>query len=122
MNLKFETQAQKLDTINLISAGFIFLAGVAGFYYFSEALTLIRVLIVLVAAGAAIATVLTTELGGNLLEFVQESRTELRKVVWPTRSETLQTTLAVVAMVIVIGIFMWLLDGLLFWIVRLLVG
>jgi preprotein translocase subunit SecE len=70
----------------------------------------------------AVFILLKTELGGNALEFIKDSRLELRKVVWPTRAETLQTSLAVIVMVIVMGIFLWLFDVLLFWAVRLLTG
>jgi preprotein translocase subunit SecE len=83
---------------------------------------LVRVIGLLVAAGAALAIAATTELGSNVLDFIKDSRMELRKVVWPTRTETLQTSLAVIVMVILMGVFLWLLDLLLFWLVRLLTG
>jgi len=63
---------------------------------------------------------LKTELGVETLEFMQGSRAELRKVVWPTRAETTQTTLIVIAMVVIMGLLLWLLDVLLFWLVRLI--
>ena len=122
MNAKSETQASKLDTIKLASAVLLLMIAVAAFYYFADIMLLVRVIGLLVAVGAATAIVLTTEIGRNLRDFVQDSRTELRKVVWPTRQETLQTSLAVILMVIVMGIFLWLLDMLLFWIVQLLTG
>ena len=122
MNAKSETQASKLDTIKLASAVLLLIIAVAAFYYFADIMLLVRVIGLLVAVGAATAIVLTTEIGRNLRDFVQDSRTELRKVVWPTRQETLQTSLAVILMVIVMGIFLWLLDMLLFWIVQLLTG
>jgi preprotein translocase subunit SecE len=53
---------------------------------------------------------------------MRESRTELRKIVWPTRNETLQTTLIVIAMVALVAIILWMLDGMLAWIMRLLLG
>jgi preprotein translocase subunit SecE len=120
MNPKSEIQASKLDTFKLASAALILLVAVAAFYYFADYLLLVRVLGLLGAVGVAVAIALTTELGGNVLGFIKDARAELRRVVWPTRQETLQTTLAVVLMVIVVGIFLWLLDMLLFWIVRLL--
>ena len=122
MNSKTETQITKIDTYKLLSAGLIVVVALAGFYYFADYLVLVRVIGLLIAVGAAVAIVLTTELGVNLLGFVQDSRTELRKVVWPTRTETLQTSLAVIVVVIIMGIFLWLFDMLLFWIVRLLTG
>jgi preprotein translocase subunit SecE len=76
----------------------------------------------LIAAGAAVAIALKTEPGAEILEFLRGSRSELRKVVWPTRAETTQTTLIVIAMVVIMGILLWLLDVLLLWLVRLITG
>jgi len=76
----------------------------------------------LAAAGAAVAIALKTERGAETLEFMQGARTELRKVVWPTRAETTQTTLIVIAMVVIMGLLLWLLDVLLLWLVRLITG
>ena len=122
MNPKSETQTSKLDTFKLLSAGLIVLVALSGFYYFSSYLLVIRVIGLLIALGVAVGIIMTTEIGSELLGFLQDSRTELRKVVWPTRSETLQTSLAVIVMVILSGVFLWLLDMLLFWIVRILTG
>ena len=54
--------------------------------------------------------------------FISGANTEVRRVVWPTRAETLQTTLAVLVVVLLVGIFLWLLDMLLLWAVQLLTG
>ena len=123
MSAKSDTQAaSKLDTAKLLCAVAIATAAVVLFYYYSESSLLARVVGLLVAVGVAAAIALTTEIGASFIGFVQESRTELRKVVWPTRNETLQTSLIVILLVIVMAIFLWLLDKLLFWIVRSLVG
>jgi preprotein translocase subunit SecE len=122
MNLKPETQLNKFDTFKLLSAILIVTASLVAFYYFTNTLLVIRVLGLLVSVAVAVFILLKTELGGNALEFIKDSRLELRKVVWPTRAETLQTSLAVIVMVIVMGIFLWLFDVLLFWAVRLLTG
>ncbi len=122
MNFKSDTQVSRPDTYKLIAAVSIFLVAVVAFYYFANHSTLVRVIGLLAASGAAVAIAATTGPGGNVLEFIKESRMELRKVVWPTRTETLQTTAAITVMVILIGIFMWLLDALLLWIVHLLTG
>jgi preprotein translocase subunit SecE len=82
----------------------------------------LRVLGLLAAVGLAVAVGLTTEKGASLWRFLQESRAELRRVDWPTRAETVQTTLAVMAMVVLVGLALWLIDMLLFWLVRLLTG
>lgn len=118
MNPKSEVHTSRLDTYKLVSAALIVLVGLVGFYFFAGHLLLIRVIGLLIAVGVAVAIIMTTELGSNLLSFFQEARVELRKVVWPTRAETLQTTLAVVLMVVVMGVFLWLFDLLLSLIVR----
>ena len=122
MNPKTETQVSKFDSFKLLSAGLIVLVALLGFYYFANYLLVVRVIGLLIAIGVAVSIVMTTEVGSGLLTFIQDSRTELRKVVWPTRSETLQTSLAVIVMVIITGCFLWLLDMILFWIVRILTG
>jgi len=122
MNSKPDMQAPKTDLIKLLSAAFIVLIALVGFYFFADQLLLVRVIGLLIAVGAASAIALTTEMGNDFWNFVKESRMELRKVVWPTRDETLKTSLAVIVMVIVMGIFLWLLDLLLFWVVRLFTG
>ena len=122
MNFKADTPVPRTDIYKLVAAISIFLLAVAAFYYFAHYSTLVRVIGLLAASGAAVAIAATTELGGNVLEFMKESRLELRKVVWPTRTETLQTSAAILVMVILMGILLWLLDVLLIWLVRLLTG
>ena len=104
-------------------------AGVAAFYYFStdhtyfkEVRLLYRVLGLVVIVLIALGMMLTTDLGRTVWNFVLESKQEVRKVVWPTREETMRTTLLVFAMVFIVGLILWLLDMFLFWGVRLLTG
>ena len=123
MVAKAETEvSNKLDTFKLVFAIAMLLAGIAGFYYYADASLLYRVLglvgVVLVAAGIAF----TTATGQAILSFGRESRAEVRKVVWPTRQETVQTTLMVVVAVIILGIFLWMIDMLLLNAVQLLTG
>jgi preprotein translocase subunit SecE len=73
-------------------------------------------------AGVAVAIVATTMLGQNLIGFAKDSRMEVRKVVWPTRQETVQTTLMVIVAVILIGIFLWLIDMVLAEAIQMLTG
>jgi len=91
----------------------VLIAAVVGFYYFSDQLLIYRVTGLLVAAAAAFALVMGTQLGQWVLGLVKESQNEVRKMVWPTRQETMQTTWAVALMVLVVGFFLWLLDMLL---------
>jgi preprotein translocase subunit SecE len=71
---------------------------------------------------AAMGLILTTDAGRNLWSFVLESKQEVRRIVWPTREETVRTTLAVAVMVFVVGLVLWALDGFLFFAIRHLTG
>ena len=108
------------DKLKLGLAVLVLAAGIGAFYYFSELSAFVRVLGVLVAGGVAVAVALQTETGRGVRDFVLESRGEVRKVVWPTRAETVQATLVVMGMVVVMAILMWFLDAVLLWAVRLL--
>ena len=111
-----------MDTVKLIAAAGVALCGMVAFYYFADQSLLLRVVGLLVVVAIAIAIAMTSELGKSTTRFVRDARGELRKVDWPSRGETVQTTLAVFAMVIVLGLALWLLDMFLFWAVRLLTG
>jgi len=63
-----------------------------------------------------------TQKGGDFLTLVKGSRTEIRKVVWPTRQETTQTTLIVFVFVIITGLILWGLDSVLGWLASLILG
>ena len=123
MNSKAETEGSALDSIKLGTAVAIVLAAIVGFYYFEGQLhPVLRVLGILVAAGVAVFVALQTQVGRNTASFLGDTRTEVRKVVWPTRAETIQTSLAVFLVVILLGLFLWALDAILLWAVRLLTG
>ncbi len=108
-----ETQGSVFDTIKLLLALVFLIAGVVGFYYFSEQALLYRVLGILAAVGVAIGISATTVKGRGLLNFLGLARSEVRKMVWPTRAETMQTTLMVFIMVVILAIFLWFVDMLL---------
>lgn len=110
------------DKIKLILAFLLVAAGVGGFYLLSEQATVLRVLSVLAGVGAAIAVAWTTPVGQTAVLFTRESIQETRKVVWPTRKETIQTTGIVFALVVIMAIFLWIVDVSLLWLVKLLMG
>ncbi len=110
------------DKIKLSLAGALLLAAIVAFYLLDEYPLLYRVLGLLAVGGVSAAIGLQTVAGRNAREFLRGSMIEIRKVVWPTRKETTQTTLIVIVMVIVMGILLWLLDMFLLWAVRLLTG
>ncbi len=110
------------DKIKLAVAILILMTGMAAFYLLSEQSTLLRTLGLLVVVGISAAIALQTEVGRSGWSFVAGARVEARKVVWPTRKETTQTTLMVVVMVVIVGILLWLLDMGLVWAVRVFTG
>ena len=96
--------------------------GVAGNVYFGDESLLYRVLALLgLAVVAAFVAVQTTQ-GAAFWKLSKEARTEIRKVVWPTRQESTQTTLMVVAFVVVMALILWGLDTLLSWLASLIIG
>ena len=105
-----------LDTLKMASAVAILLSSVFSFYYFSELSVLIRVLVVIFSVILSLMIFFSTQRGIIFWDFIQGSRVEMRKVVWPTKQETIQTTLTVFMFVLVLGIFFWLLDFLLLYI------
>ena len=122
MSTQVKTSASVLDVVKQVFSVIFIIAGVAAFYYFSEMRLLYRVLGLMVVAMFVVGMMLTTGLGRDVWCFVLESRQEVRKVVWPTREETVRTTLMVFAMVVIVGFVLWLLDMFLFWGVRFLTG
>ena len=122
MGARVETASKMQDTLKWLVATALLGAAVTAFYYYGEESLLLRVIGLLIVAGVAGAIALTTDKGRAAWEFMRESRTEIRKVVWPTRKETTQTTLVVIAVVGLVAIFLWMIDGLLSWVVRLLLG
>jgi preprotein translocase subunit SecE len=114
--------SSKLDTPKLAIAVAILVAGIWGFYFFSSYSLLLRVIVLLGISAGAVAIALTSGPGRKLWRFAIDSRMEVRRVVWPTRQETLQTTLVVMVMVLILGILLWLFDTLLMTILRMLTG
>jgi preprotein translocase subunit SecE len=110
METKVEEQATFVDTVKLALAVLILLAGLVSYYYFANGAVLLRAFGVLIALVAALGVLYTSFQGQLLWKFIQGSRVELRKVVWPTREETIQTTLVVLVFALIGGVFFWLLD------------
>jgi preprotein translocase subunit SecE len=98
------------DRIKLVVAVLALAAGIGGYYYLADKTVLLRVVALLGALAVAVAIAMQTELGRAAWTFTRESRQELRKVVWPSRKETTQMTLVVVAMVVIVSLFLWIVD------------
>jgi preprotein translocase subunit SecE len=103
------------DKIKLAAAAVLLGIGIWGYYWLAESWLIVRIGAVLggIAAGAAVA--LWSQPGREFATFAGESVEEVKKVVWPTRKDTTQTTLAVFAFVVVMAVFLWLTDKTLEW-------
>jgi preprotein translocase subunit SecE len=111
------------DKLKIAAAILLLVAGIAGYYLLGGVSVLWRTGLVLLAAAGAVAVALTSDTGRRALEFAQSARQEVRKVVWPTRRETMQGTLVVMVMVLILGLYLWILDSITFWAVyRLILG
>ena len=117
-----ETQASGLDTVKLVVALMLLGGAVFAFYWYADQSLLMRVLGLLGVAAVSILIASQTALGRSTWTFIGATRTEVRKVVWPTRTETTQTALAVLFVVVLMGVVLWLLDMFLLWAIRLLTG
>jgi preprotein translocase subunit SecE len=124
MNAKSETStgASPLDKVKIALAIAILFAGIAGYYVYETAPAVLRIGGVIFSLAIAIGVFMLTEPGRELWRFIQGSRVELRKVVWPNRQETTQTTMVIIFFVIIMGVFFWLLDMFLAWAARMLTG
>ncbi|MEO6145445.1 MAG: preprotein translocase subunit SecE [Sulfuriferula sp.] len=110
------------DKIKLLAAVLMVIAGIAGFYYLADSPSVVRLGAILLGFALGIAIFWFTQTGRQFFAFSQESVVEARKVVWPTRKETIQTTGIVFAFVVVMALFLWLVDAGLLWAVKLLMG
>jgi len=112
-----------LDTIKLLIAAAALVGGLYAYYYYEPSIAqALRVLMVLAGTAGGIGIAMTSTQGQRLWHFIQGSRVEIRKVVWPTKQETTQTAIAVFVFTLVLSLFFWALDSGLLWLIRSLVG
>ena len=104
MNSKVEAETTRLDGVKWLAVVLLIAAGVGGNIYFANQSLLYRVLVLLVLAAVTLFIFLQTSKGAEFWKLVKEAKVEIRKVVWPTRQETMQTTLIVVGFVFADGI------------------
>lgn len=122
MALNRGEQSTSLDWLKWLVATILFIAGLFGNYYYNYQPWPLRLLGWIILIGIIAAVLLQTRQGKQALEFARESRIELRKVYWPTRQETVQTTLVVGAMVTLLALLLWGIDGVLMWLIGWLTG
>jgi len=123
MNEQQETvQGNGLDTAKLVLAVALVLGGLVAYYWFETQAWYLRGAYVLGGVVLGLFLAWQTAMGRAALQFIASSRNEVRKMVWPTREETLQTTIFVLFTVLLVGVFMWALDLALFAALRSITG
>jgi len=118
-----KSESGVLDIIKLLVSAAALIGGLYAYYYYEPQIAqALRVLMVLAGTAAGIGIAMTSTQGQRLWHFIQGSRVEIRKVVWPTKQETTQTAIAVFVFTLVMSLFFWALDSGLLWLTRSLVG
>ncbi|WP_448566063.1 preprotein translocase subunit SecE [Thalassotalea ganghwensis] len=123
MNASTENQESgSLDSLKWGVAILILAAAVAGNYIYGEMSVLLRAAGVVIAVIIAGLIAMQTAKGKEAISFAKESRTEVRKVVWPTRQEAIQTTGIVLLATLIMSLILWGLDSILFELVGFVTG
>jgi preprotein translocase subunit SecE len=110
------------DVALVTAAVLLLLGGLVGYYWLNTSPIAIRVAIVVGGLAAAIGAFAVSGYGRQVWQFVLGSRVELRKMVWPNMTETRTITLIVFAFVVLLGVFFWIVDWVLAWATRHLLG
>lgn len=122
MNIKSEEKEYRLDFAKWLIVIALVTVGIIGNSHYSAQPLFYRALALIVLAVVALFVAYNTEKGAGIWSLIQGSVVELRKVVWPTRQETNQTTLIVVAVVIVMSLILWALDTTLGFVASKIIG
>lgn len=122
MNAKVESNDYPLNWLRWLVVVALVAVGVVGNSYYTEVALLYRVIALLALGLLALWVAVNTAQGSVLWETVKASQAEIRKVVWPSRQETNQTTLIVVVLTILMAIILWGLDTFIGWVASLIIG
>ena len=110
------------ERIKIAIAALIAVGGLVAFYWLGEQALVLRLGALLGLWAAAVAVMWFTQTGRTFIAFARESWDEAKRVVWPSRKETMQTTLVVFAFVFIMAIFLWMVDASLLWLTHRIVG
>ncbi|MGK2946390.1 MAG: preprotein translocase subunit SecE [Candidatus Malihini olakiniferum] len=115
MSVNTETQDRwrGLEAIKWLVVTVLLVVAVIGNYYYRVYSLPLRALVVVILMAIAGGVALLTAKGKATVTFAREARTEVRKVIWPTRQETFHTTLIVVVVTAIMSLILWGLDGIL---------
>ena len=112
---QFQDKVEKSKGTNtllwIIAVALIIVAAVGNTYFATQLSLVVRVLALVALGAGAVAAAALTNQGQKTIHFIKESRTELRKIIWPTRPEATQTTLIVIAMCVVVSLVLWGIDS-----------
>ncbi len=122
MNAKTGSGQSAGDIAKMAVAIAILITGIYGYYHYADSSQLFRVLGVVGSVVVALLIAGQTVIGRNTWTFMSDARMETRKVVWPTKQETIQVTMVVIFVVILVGLILWGLDSLLGWGIQTLLG
>lgn len=124
MSKEIENQkaSNSMETIKLIASVAVLVATLIGYYTYDNVHAVARVLGLVAGLAVSLFILYQTEKGKNWFQYLSLAKREVRQVVWPTRPETVQMTLIVFVVVILMGIFLWLVDMFFLWAVKLLTG
>ena len=122
MNEKVKNSEYRLDSLKWLVVAILIGGGIYANSYFAAESILYRVIGLLVLALIAGWIASRTAKGSAFLNLCLEARTEIRKVVWPTRTETTHTTLIVLVVVLIVAVILWALDSLLSWVITGIIG
>ena len=111
-----------IDRLRWLTAVALILVGIGGNWYFQSESLLLRVAALLAIIGLSILIIWNSKKGQEIVSLLRESRSEVRRVVWPTNQETNQTTLIVLVIVLIFSLILWGLDSLLGWIISSIIG
>jgi preprotein translocase subunit SecE len=116
-----EEKMSAIDIAKLAAAVALVVAGLFGYYLLADNALVLRILAVVAGLLAGTAVAYFSKPGREFAVFAAEAITEVKKVVWPTRKETIQTTAAVFAFVVAMAVFLWVSDKTLEWVLYELV-
>ncbi|WP_348666480.1 preprotein translocase subunit SecE [Arsenophonus symbiont of Ornithomya chloropus] len=121
-NSKLKENERIFDIAKWALVGLFLIIAIVGNYYFRQYSTILRTIAVVFMALFSVGLVLWTKKGKEILGFIQAAKIEIRKVIWPSRQETLQTTLVVALVTIVMSLILWGLDGIMVRLVSFIIG
>jgi preprotein translocase subunit SecE len=120
--MKLVEQSESFNKLKWLTVVLLLAAGVVANYYYGQVAWPLRLLAWMVGLPVVALVAFQTQQGRNALEFIREARVELRKITWPTRQETVQTTFIIAIMVVILAIALWGIDGVLMWVIGWLTG